>query len=73
MAQATTATVSKKLIKITLVEARALRNLLGRVKKGQKGKTIANLHSIRKALTAQGIAVCRQSVLKGTVTSTDRA
>lgn len=73
MATATTSTVSKKLFTLVMgvKEAQALRNLLARVKKGQKGATIANLHSIRKALTAQGVNKCRATVLRGAITSTD--
>lgn len=59
MATATTKTVEKELIKLTMgpKEAQSLRNLLGRVKKGSDSATARNLNSIREGLVDLGFDV----------------
>jgi hypothetical protein len=56
MAKASTSTVAKTIVKLTMgpKEAQSLRNLLARVKKGGESSDILNLKSIRGALAGQG-------------------
>lgn len=71
MAQATTKTVEKEIIKLTMgpKEAQSLRNLLARVKKGGSGSQNANLRNIRKALSNEGFHRDPDTQFSGTVTA----
>lgn len=71
MAQATTKTVEKEIIKLTMgpKEAQSLRNLLARVQKGGSGSQNANLRNIRAALASEGFHRSPDTQLSGVVTA----
>lgn len=71
MAQASTKSVEKEIITLTMGprEAQSLRNFLARVKKGQPGAQAANIANIRAALANEGFHRSPDTQFEGVVTA----